>query len=196
VTPSSEPLNEGLSRSQAPGDLEVVRALVNSIDLESGKDELTTPAELRRWLVERELLAESADVSSSDVASVVELREALRVLLLANNGEEVDDAPARAVLDDVAATGGVRVRFEGGGSARLETTVRGVDGAKAEIVVRVAAAMGNGTWSRLKACRADTCQWAFFDQSKNHSGAWCDMRVCGSRNKMRTYRSRKRAAPT
>jgi predicted RNA-binding Zn ribbon-like protein len=196
VTPSSEPLNEGLSRSQAPGDLEVVRALVNSIDLESGKDELTTPAELRRWLVERELLAESADVSSSDVASVVELRQALRVLLLANNGEEVDDAPARAVLDDVAATGGVRVRFEGGGSARLETTVRGVDGAKAEIVVRVAAAMGNGTWSRLKACRADTCQWAFFDQSKNHSGAWCDMRVCGSRNKMRTYRSRKRAAPT
>ena len=195
MTPSPEPLNEGLSRSQAPGDLEVVRALVNSIDLESGKDELTTPAELRRWLVERELLTESADVTSSDVASVVELREALRVLLLANNGEEVDDAPARTLLDDVAATGGVRVRFEDGGSVRLETTVRGVDGAKAEIVVRVAAAIGNGTWSRLKACRADTCQWAFFDQSKNHSGAWCDMRVCGSRNKMRTYRSRKRAAP-
>jgi predicted RNA-binding Zn ribbon-like protein len=196
MTPSPEPLNEGLSRPQAPGDLEVVRALVNSIDLESGKDELTTPAELRRWLVERELLTESADVTSSDVASVVELREALRALLLANNGEEVDDAPARMLLDDVAATGGVRVRFEDGGSVRLETTVRGVDGAKAEIVVRVAAAMGNGTWSRLKACRADTCQWAFFDQSKNHSGAWCDMRVCGSRNKMRTYRSRKRAAPT
>jgi predicted RNA-binding Zn ribbon-like protein len=173
-----------------------VRALVNSAELESGQDALTTPAELRRWMVDQKLLIEFADVTSADVTSVVELREALRVLLLANNGGEVDDGPARQVLEDVAAAGGIRVRFEGGASARLETTVRGVAGAKAEIVVLVAAAMGHGTWSRLKACRDDTCQWAFFDQSKNHSGAWCDMRVCGSRNKMRTYRSRKRATPT
>ena len=174
-----------------------MRALVNSVDLESGKDEVTTPSELHRWMVERQLLSDSTVVTAADVTAVVELREAFRVLLLANNGNEADgadEAAARKVLDDVAAAGGMQLRFEGGGSVRYEVTVEGVAGAMAQIVVLAAGAMGDGTWSRLKACRDDTCRWAFFDQSKNHSGAWCDMRVCGSRNKMRTYRSRKRAA--
>jgi predicted RNA-binding Zn ribbon-like protein len=50
--------------------------------------------------------------------------------------------------------------------------------------------MSEGTWSRLKACLADTCQWAFYDQSKNRSAHWCSMAVCGNRAKARAYRNR------
>jgi predicted RNA-binding Zn ribbon-like protein len=48
------------------------------------------------------------------------------------------------------------------------------------------------TWSRLKACRDDTCKWAFYDHSKNRSGHWCSMEVCGSRHKARQYRERRK----
>ena len=197
MTPAPEPVSEG-RRPPAPGGLGLVQGLVNSIDIESGKDEVTTPSELERWLLDRDLLRGPAALTIADVAAVVRLRESLRLLLLANNGDEIDAAAeggARRVLDDVAVAGGVQVRFEREAAVRYEVTVGGVAGAMGRIVVAAAVAMGDGTWTRLKACRDDTCRWAFFDQSKNHSGAWCDMRVCGSRNKMRTYRSRKRAAP-
>jgi predicted RNA-binding Zn ribbon-like protein len=53
--------------------------------------------------------------------------------------------------------------------------------------------MANGTWERLKACALhDTCEWAFYDWSKNRSGTWCDMKVCGNRSKARAYRERQK----
>jgi predicted RNA-binding Zn ribbon-like protein len=35
--------------------------------------------------------------------------------------------------------------------------------------------------------------WAFYDRSKNRSGHWCSMRVCGNRAKARQFRERRRA---
>ena len=46
-------------------------------------------------------------------------------------------------------------------------------------------------WRRLKACRLHTCEWAFYDHTKNRSGAWCTMQVCGNRTKARSYRERR-----
>jgi predicted RNA-binding Zn ribbon-like protein len=43
--------------------------------------------------------------------------------------------------------------------------------------------------ARLKAC-AD-CRLLFLDQSRNRSRRWCSMAGCGSRAKMRRYRSRR-----
>jgi predicted RNA-binding Zn ribbon-like protein len=53
--------------------------------------------------------------------------------------------------------------------------------------------MADDTWNRLKACRLDNCQWAFYDTSKNRSRTWCSMKVCGNRAKARAYRERQRA---
>jgi len=53
--------------------------------------------------------------------------------------------------------------------------------------------MADESWNRLKACRLDDCQWAFYDQSKNRSRTWCSMKVCGNRAKARAYRERQRA---
>ena len=51
-------------------------------------------------------------------------------------------------------------------------------------------AMAEGSWARLKACPADNCLWAFYDETKNRSGTWCSMSVCGNRTKARAYRRR------
>ena len=58
-------------------------------------------------------------------------------------------------------------------------------------LVPVALAMGDGSWERVKACRDEGCEWAFYDRSRNRSGVWCDMAVCGNRTKVRAYRERK-----
>jgi predicted RNA-binding Zn ribbon-like protein len=54
------------------------------------------------------------------------------------------------------------------------------------------AGIAEGTWPRLKACR--NCHWAFYDTSKNRSGTWCSMQLCGNRLKTRRFRSRTSSA--
>ena len=64
-------------------------------------------------------------------------------------------------------------------------------GALARILGLTYTAMADDTWPRLKACRKHSCQWAFYDQSKNRSRTWCSMKVCGNRTKARAYRERR-----
>jgi predicted RNA-binding Zn ribbon-like protein len=136
--------------------------------------------------------AESA--TAADLAEALELREALRRLLIANNGGPRSAADVD-VLDRMALRAGLRLRF---GSApmrvMLEPAAAGVAGALGRLVAVAAEAVNDGSWSRLKACAEHTCQWAFYDRTKNHSGHWCQMMVCGNRSKARQFRQRRRRA--
>ncbi|MGW1912965.1 CGNR zinc finger domain-containing protein [Streptomyces sp. NPDC002076] len=49
------------------------------------------------------------------------------------------------------------------------------------------------TLRRLKSCRNTRCLTAFYDRSRNNSGVWHDVRVCGNAANLRNYRARKRA---
>jgi predicted RNA-binding Zn ribbon-like protein len=82
------------------------------------------------------------------------------------------------------------VRFAGNGESALVPAGEGADAVVAELLAIVHEAMADGTWTRLKACRSETCEWAFYDHSRNRSGTWCSMAVCGNREKARTYRRR------
>ena len=44
--------------------------------------------------------------------------------------------------------------------------------------------------ARLRACAADDCGWWFVDETKNRSRRWCDMKLCGNREKIRRYRAK------
>jgi predicted RNA-binding Zn ribbon-like protein len=176
----------------APGSLELVQRFVNSVDLESGEDELGSAGDLRDWLAERELIEPGEPVTAGDLRRVLDVREGLRALLMANNGITLDDERVER-LDRVAARAGVRVRFEAGTEPRLAPEARGVDGAIGRLMAIVAGSVEQGTWRRLKACPRDVCHWAFFDHSKNRSGRWCRMEVCGNIEKARAFRERRRA---
>jgi len=43
---------------------------------------------------------------------------------------------------------------------------------------------------RVRRCEAETCAWLFVDESRNHSRRWCDMKVCGNREKARRHYQR------
>jgi predicted RNA-binding Zn ribbon-like protein len=168
--------------------LELVRGFVNTFEAETGVDELRTREGLTGWLASRGLVPGAVPASRADVARARELREALRDLLVANAGGP-SPAAAWETIDRQARRSRVGLRFdERGGALRPEAA--GVDGALGELVAAVAAAMADGSWARLKACLADDCRWAFVDRSRNGSRRWCDMRVCGNREKARAFRAR------
>jgi predicted RNA-binding Zn ribbon-like protein len=177
-----------------PGDLELVRAFVNSFeDEDDGTVEEFASCELAHdWLVQHELLVGAATVSELERLRLIEVREALRSLLRANNGGPPDER-AIGVLNEAAAGAGLVVSFSPDGSAQLEPSEEGVQGAIARLLAIVFAATVAGSWPRLKVCWSNTCRTAFYDSSKNHSATWCSMRVCGNRAKVRAYQKRRRA---
>jgi predicted RNA-binding Zn ribbon-like protein len=177
----------------APAELELVRAFVNTLDIEDGTDALASPAGARAWLAAHALADDGAAIEEADRLRLIQVREALRDLLLANNLGEQPPAAALAVLNEQSAEAAVVLRFGVDGAA-LVTHCGGVDSAIARLLAIVHGSMGDRTWQRLKSCPAEDCRWAFYDHSRNRSGTWCEMGECGNRAKARRYRERHRAA--
>jgi len=178
----------GAVEEGAPGRLEIVRRFVNTQDVEDGIEELDTPQAMRAWLREHDL-PDVPGAGSEDLTRLVALRESLRKLMLANNRGQEDERALDHLCDEAARVP-LRVRFGGGGRSELVPGCTGVDAVVGELVSIVHEAMAEGTWPRLKACRSDTCEWAFYDRSRNRSGTWCSMAVCGNRAKARSFRDR------
>ena len=180
------------SRPPAPGRLAIIEDFVNTRDVEGEKEYLVRPESLAKWLAKWGFVAERPALTAADLERAKALREALRVLLLANSGEPLDpEAPA--TLTRAGRDAPLAVEFAPDGSAQLAPAASGVDAALGRLLAIVYDAIVDGSWVRLKACRSHTCRWAFYDTSKNRSGAWCTMAVCGNRTKVRAYQQRRRA---
>lgn len=186
VTQRQGPFGE----NEAPGELELVRQFVNTLDVEEeGTDELDGPDALLGWLSGMGLLDDEAIADEEDLKRALALRDGIRSLLLANNGEGIEPAHLRE-LDRVAGSVCLRVQFDEDAVATLGPASSGVSAALGRILAAVVRATEEGIWGRLKICRNDACQWAFYDRSRNRSGKWCTMEVCGNRMKARTFRQR------
>jgi predicted RNA-binding Zn ribbon-like protein len=157
----------------APEPLRQVQLLLNTTNVETGDDWLPD------WLAEHG--------ASGELERARELREALRSLVLANNGFALAaDSDALRVVNSAAER--VRLRVDAEPRVHLDS---GGDALAAVCAVALGA-MLDGTWSRLKACR--NCHWSFYDNSPNRSATWCSMQLCGNRTKTRAYRRRKSAS--
>jgi len=181
---------------EAPGKLRFVGEFVNTLDLDDDSDGLARPADLAAWLAHHGLARPDLEVGPADLRRAVELREALRAALLANNGGAPMSDAVIATLNRIGRRARLVLRFDEGGEAVLEPVSDNVDAALGRLLAIVHDAMETGQWPRLKACRSDDCLWAFYDHSKNHSRHWCSMESCGSQAKARSYRRRKAAPET
>ena len=175
-------------RQTATGDIGLVQAFVNSVDLQDGPEELIDPNTLKAWLVARRLLDETEPVGAPDLKHAIALREAIRSVIGANSGSKVYPVDI-ATLNEAAAASGLRMRFGADAKPRLEPEATGVVAAMGRIVAAMYAAMEDEDWTRLKLCTSQACRWAFYDRSKNHSSRWCTMASCGNREKARRFRN-------
>ena len=182
-------------RETASGDIGLIQAFVNTVDLQDGPEELSDPNTLKAWLVAKGLLGASDPVDASDLKHAVALREAMRGAIGPNSGFRVYPVDI-ATLNGAAIASALRMRFGADGKPRLEPEAGGVVGALGRLVATLYAAMEDANWARLKLCRSKACRWAFYDRSKNHSSRWCTMASCGNREKARRFRSHTAATAT
>ncbi|MCS5714930.1 CGNR zinc finger domain-containing protein [Herbiconiux sp. CPCC 205716] len=187
---------------QAPGELEFVRAFVNSVDLETGVDALRDEASWREWARAAGAGAAGAGAAGADAAGVDAaasvspaalrraraFREELRLALLANHDREPLPASTAAALTAAARRTRVELLFAPSGVEYAGAT-SGLDGVVARVVAATAGALADGSWSRLKACRNDACRWGFYDHSRSRTGQWCSMAICGNRAKQTRWRT-------
>jgi predicted RNA-binding Zn ribbon-like protein len=174
---------------EAPPAIAVVRDFVNTTDHETGTDDLSSPAELSRYLVAHGLMSWSTRATTADLEAAVRLRAGLRRALVLNHDGDSGALPdlAEALADQPVTLTWAR---EG---AVLTTSAPGVRGGLARIAIAAHEATTRGQWRRLKICASDECEWAYYDQSRNRSRAWCEY-GCGNKIKTRAYRARQAAA--
>jgi predicted RNA-binding Zn ribbon-like protein len=184
-----EPRIEPGGRQPAPGQLALIQAFVNTVDLEELREDLRSPELLHGWLAARDLIDGTEPLGEDDLRHALAFREALRALLLANN-DGILDAAAIEALNQIAGRASLLMHFAPDGQAQLVPATAGLEMAIGRLLAIVYAAMLDGSWPRLKACRNDICRWAFYDASKNRGGTWCSMAICGSQSKARAYRRR------
>jgi len=176
-------------RETARGDLGLVQAFVNTVDLEPGTEELKDPNTLRAWLVANDLMPGQSAADASDLKNAIAVREAMRGVIGGNSGLRIYPVDL-ATLNSAAAASRLRMRFAPDGRPRLEPEASGAVGAIGRLVAALYEAMQDEEWERLKLCGSGTCRWAFYDRSKNHSSRWCNMASCGNREKARRFRSK------
>ncbi|MGH2916951.1 MAG: CGNR zinc finger domain-containing protein [Solirubrobacteraceae bacterium] len=177
-----------VSSELPPHDLQLVLDFVNTLDVASGEDLLSTPEALGRWLGERRLTDTRAWVGPDELTSAIDLREGLRTTLRSHT--RGDSEPCEA-LEPIARRGRLSISFAGDGAVAITARAGDCDAALARLLVPVAYAALDGTWQRVKVCDADACSEAFYDRSRNRSARWCDMSVCGNRTKVRAYRAKR-----
>lgn len=172
-------------RPPAPGALRLLQRFVNTEDREAGSDALADAAALTAWLRAAGLLAVGErPATRADLALAHAVRDELRALFLAHHDGR--PAPAGAALAKLTLVARPR-----DGGLRLAPAAAGARGALARLVA-IAAEADPRELARLRACRRDACRWVFYDASRNRSGVWCSMDVCGARTKMAAYRRRAR----
>ncbi len=172
-----------------PETLTLIQEIVNTRYGRTRADTWQSPEQLHEWLINKHLLTAAHPFSQGDHRRLLEVREALRELLRRNNGYPAESEYIEA-LNHLAKHAPLTVHFQQDGLAQLIPDIEGVDGVISLLLGMIFTSMAEESWTRLKVCRNRHCQAAFYDTSKNHSGTWCTMAICGSRHKARTYRNR------
>jgi predicted RNA-binding Zn ribbon-like protein len=187
-----------------PAAPRLVRDFVNSVEYQEDAEGWQSPADLDGWLRSHGLIepcaATPADAATpttatpEDLALALTVREGLRSVLATHAGHDADPDAIRR-LDGALAELPVRVSFAAAdGFGLIPAAESPVRRALARVLEAVRASTEEGSWSRLKVCDRDSCRWAYYDYSKNRSGRWCTMAGCGNAVKMQKAHAR-RARP-
>lgn len=178
--------------TSAPAPLELVRVFANTFDPETGRDVLHESApQVSAWFESKGYPATIPMMNGYE--ALWALRDAVRQALEAHT-HAADSAAAWERIRSYAQTAELRLDVEGPDRVRLAAASSGLAGFVGEILARIYDAIRDGSWSRLKVCTESSCGFAFYDYSKNGSGVWCDMSICGNRNKARRRRQKAAAA--
>jgi predicted RNA-binding Zn ribbon-like protein len=188
-------------------DADRVLAFVNTLSgrpTDSPSERLVSYDALVDWGREQHLVSAAAadrlsaaarrhpQQAASVLARAKEFREALNALALAI---EHDRQPSPAVLATIgdclaAAYAHGRLVPHEGGLQWIASAEDDLDRILWEIGRATGRLVVSPRLGRIRSCAASDCGWWFVDDTKNHSRRWCDMKICGNREKIKRFRAR------
>jgi predicted RNA-binding Zn ribbon-like protein len=124
----------------------------------------------------------------------VDVREAIFALFsAAAGGRPLPERPLAALNAALpAALSRRRVSRDGKGARWVWSDDVDLDRVLWPVLERAAALLTSPDLSRLRECAASDCAWLFLDASRNRTRRWCNMTVCGNREKARRFQRRVR----
>ncbi|MFF4304712.1 CGNR zinc finger domain-containing protein [Streptomyces sp. NPDC001601] len=184
----------------APGGLAFVQDLLNTLSAGRPRkpDLLRTAEDARAWLDQAlrswsgvtHRTAPGIELAGEDVEGLRDFRQDLAQSLHGRHGDPAAGAgPAASVLTLLTA-----LRLDEHGVVHTEPRGTGWRQVASLALTEIYQAQCTDTLRRLKSCRNPRCLTAFYDRSRNNSGVWHDVHVCGNAANLRNYRARKRAA--
>jgi predicted RNA-binding Zn ribbon-like protein len=183
----------------APGALALVQDLVNTGSATGEPDLLADLVNARQWA--DSATAQWSAATGLPVPEVVLDADGLQELrAFRDDLHEVmtrahDAAPGtRSVAPVHSAAAALQLAPDG--SVRLQPQETGLQALVMLVLAALYEGQLAGTRVRLKTCRNPGCPLAFYDRSRNASGVWCSVRICGNAINLRAHRERRRVQGT
>lgn len=166
-------------------------------------DKLSNLEEIVHWFLHAGLIGEAEHARCVDLVQqsswhsltafkqLIGFRESLyRLFLPVALGEPVASGELDALNEVLVSTASQRVLISVPAgfvwSWRPCDTLDGMTaGFMGRIAVQASALLTSPDLARLKLCALSDCDWLFVDTSKNGSRRWCQMNVCGAKEKAR-----------
>jgi predicted RNA-binding Zn ribbon-like protein len=158
----------------------------------SSREELLTESKLLSdWAVQAGLVDTAIDVTEDDLASAIELREAIyRTISAQLDGHRHQAADVELLNERAAQTQLTPRLLETGGTRR--------DGTAAQLLASLAAdlleLMAGPDIANVKRCSHPDCTRLYVDSSRAKNRHWCGMGTCGNKAKVKAFRERQRAS--
>lgn len=173
----------------APGGVAFVQDFLNTKAIASYPDLLADTELAQTWATNAvQSWSRSGDsdvhppaLSAADIGKLRTLRATI-ANLIAGDAAPGDDSGTVSASFGLSDTGEVRLEPAGKGWRWLASALWG------EILL----SQQTGTWRRLKQCHNPDCGSTFYDRSKNNSGVWHNVKVCGNAANLRASRARRR----
>lgn len=183
-------MSTALNNHQLEGEAGLLVEFLNTADLEEESDSIGSPGGLVAW-IDHHLGDQVPQPDEEGHERVLALRESLRALFRANNHGPVPSDEDSAPLRQAAERSRYRTGISDEGLLSLEPARSDLGGFEARLLLALERVQSHGAWPRLKACTEESCQWAFYDATRNRSRTWCSMEECGNRAKTRRYRAKR-----
>jgi predicted RNA-binding Zn ribbon-like protein len=188
----------------APGALGLAQDLLNTAPAGHKPDLLADLASARTWVSEATAQWSAATglpvpemvLHAGDLHLLRAFRDDLREVIAGEQDRAPDTGPAAPDTGPgapVLYTAAAALQLGADGSVRLHPQETGPQALVMLVLAALFEDQQAGTGRRLKTCRNPRCQVAFYDRSRNASGVWHSVRVCGNAINLRAHRERRRS---
>lgn len=187
--------NERFQMVVAPDGLVLVQELLNTRHTTQpalpdllGSLETAQPwavAAIDAWAKSRASSAPDIELTSRDLSKLKKTRDALRQTLVKLRDGDEKAHPASIM-------GTVSLTLDETGVVVSDAKPAPGDWITSTILSEILVAQAAGKWPRMKICANPSCQYAFWDRTRNLSGVWHDVHMCGNAINLRKSRARRK----